>query len=274
MKKITIESTSKNQMLLSILKKVEEALNSYDLINKFDPNFAITISNQNDKSRIIILRVSRSAFYDNENLYRYYLHLCVGINPTTAEGRISTYNIIDFYDDYVAREIYALTEKALPYTEGDKIRITIVYNETGIRTTWFKYTEDDEELNSVEKFVDTVVMELVKIISDQCPAISIFFEYELRDGVKSKMKDNDPIILNIQKSEVVSKSYIISGSIPSTRYNTGRDLASYSCCYKDLRSLLVQYLTPIFSLRKVLLFDEHMEVTYMVRSIDQYKIIL
>ena len=273
MKRITIEAKSKDQMLLSVMKKAEQAMIDYDLKN-FDPNFAIKIFNKNDQSRTIILRVSRSAIYDNKDAYRYFLHLCVGINEGTSDERVSTYDIMDYYDDYVNRSIYSLANEVLPYNDRDEIEIDVLCNEKYMKTTWFEYTEDDHELDSVEVFVDTVVMGLVNILSDARPAVSIFFEYELRGGVKTKVTDVDGIFMNIQKSESAPNTYIVDGNIPSARFDNGRDVSSYPCCYKDLRSLLIQYLSQLFDLRKVLLFDEHMNVSYFMRSIEQSKIII
>lgn len=271
MKKITIEAKSKAQMLLGVMKKAEDAMINYDL-KKFDPNFAIKIFNENDHSRILILRVSRSPLYNDPDIYRYFLHLCVGVDENTAKERITTYDIMDYYDDYVNRAVYDLADKVLPYKEGDKIRINVCCNEPGVKTTWFKYTEDDEELNSVEIFVDTVVMGLVNLLSDARPSASIFFEYELRDGVKTKIGDNDVIFMNIQKSESTPNTYIIDGNMPSTRYNNGRDVTAHPCPYKHLRTMAIKYLAQLFDLRKALFFDEHMTVTYFLRSISQAKI--
>ena len=273
MKKITIETKSKTQMVLGVMKKVEQAFIDYDL-NKFDPNFSIKIFNEKDESRVIILRITRSALYDDEDLYRYFLHLCVGVNEGTTNERVSTYDIMDYYDDYVNRKICDLVDQALPYDDGDTIKINILCNEPGVKNTWFDFTEDDEELDSVETFVDSVVIGLVNILSDSCPSVSIFFEYELRNGVKSKMDDNDAIFLTIQKSEINANSFIVGGSMPSSNFDGGRDFTHYPCCHKDLRGLLIRYLGQLFKLRKTLLFDEHMKVTYFVRSIEQYKITL
>lgn len=275
MKKIKLKAKDKHTMICGILKKVKENLDGYDKVNKFDPNFAIRIYNEKDDTYSIVIRVSRSKHWCqiNNPEYNYFIHLCVGSYENIGKPSTSTYKIIRYDENYLD-PLYDLLSDMLLYDEGDDICICILANEVTFKSNWFSYTEDDHELDSADAFINVLIKIVDDMICDQCPSVSIFFEYELHDGIKITNNDENAIFMTIQLSDAVPGSYYIGGSMPSAKFDNGRDYSTYVAVYKDLKPVLKQYLKEVFSLRKVLCFDEHMKASVFIRDIEQYKIVI
>ena len=148
-----------------------------------------------------------------------------------------------------------------------------VYNEKTYRTIKYVVTEDDPDLSSMDTFIDNCIIYMIdNYITENNPTLHLYFEYELRNGIKMTINEKDFIYVNIQKLD--EYYYAIYGRLPSARFDNGRDYSTYHIHYDQMKEFLLQYLKQLFVLKDAMFYDEHMKVSIVMRSVHQYKIVL
>ena len=140
-----------------------------------------------------------------------------------------------------------------------------VYNEKTYRTIKYVVTEDDPDLSSMDTLIDNY-------ITENNPTLHLYFEYELRNGIKMTINEKDFIYVNIQKLD--EYFYAIYGRLPSARFDNGRDYSTYHIHHDQMKEFLLEYLKQLFVLKDAMFYDEHMKVSIVMRSVHQYKIVL
>lgn len=148
-----------------------------------------------------------------------------------------------------------------------------VYNEKSYGTIKYVVTEDDPDLSSMDTFIDNCIIYMIdNYITENNPTLHLYFEYELRNGIKMTINEKDFIYVNIQKLD--EHFYAIYGRLPSARFDNGRDYSTYHIHHDQMKEFLLEYLKQLFVLKDAMFYDEHMKVSIVMRSVHQYKIVL
>ena len=278
MKKITLHSDTKEKLVDGVVAKIKEALKEYlddnDIDNNFNPNYAIAVhSKDRNIDCSFIIRVSRGGDPNDGLGVSYFVHLCYGFEED--EQRLNTVNIIKYKkhgdQTYLWRQILENVDCGLYI--GCHDAVIEVYNEKTYRTIKYVVTEDDPELSSIDTFIDNCIIDIIdNYITENNPTLYLYFEYELRNGIKMTINDKDFIYVDIQKLN--EHSYAIYGSLPSARFDNGRDYSAYHIHYDQMKEFLLQYLKQLFVLKDAMFYDEHMKVSIVMRSVNQYKIVI
>lgn len=279
MKKITLDSDTKEKLVNGVVAKIKEVLKEYldddDIDKNFNPNYAIKV---HAKDRAIdhsfIIRVSRGGDPKNGFGITYFVHLSYGFEED-GEKTLNTVDIIKYnrYGDqtYLWRQILEHADCGLYM--GCHDAVIEVYNEKNYSTIKYVLTEDDPELSSIDMFIDECIMYMIdNYITENNPTLHLYFEYELRNGIKMTINEKDFIYVNIQKLD--GDYYVVYGRIPSIISDNGRDYSTCHIHYDQMREFLRQYLKQLFILKNAMFYDEHMRVSIVMRSIHQYKIVL
>lgn len=274
MKKITIKSKTEEDLVKGAVAKISTILDDYmhECIENetFDENFSIKVFNKDNPQRSIILRIGRglSSF---EYPVNFFVHICIA-NEAEGEQFLNTMDIIRYQfgnTKYLLEQIH----KALSFylrSKSIEFAIELQHNEKNAGS--IKYVVRDNQLSSKEKFIDDVIMTAIDdYLGDNNPMMCVFFEYELHNGVTSKVGDKDDIFMNIYK--LPDGGWLISGCMPSSRSDSGRDYSSYYSDYANLKKILSMYLKSVFALKDAMFFDETMKVSVLFRSIEQYQIV-
>lgn len=279
MKKITLHSDTKEKLVNGVVAKIKEVLKEYldddDIDNNFNPNYAITVhSKDRNIDYSFIIRVSRGGDPNDGLGVSYFVHLSYGFEED-EQRTLNTVNIIKYnkHDDqtYLWRQILENVDCGLYM--GCHDAVIEVYNEKTYRTIKYVVTEDDPELSSIDTFIDNCIIDMIdNYITENNPTLHLYFEYELRNGIKMTINEKDFIYVNIQKLD--EYYYAIYGRLPSARFDNGRDYSTYHIHYDQMKEFLLQYLKQLFNLRNAMFYDEHMKVSIVMRSVHQYKIVL
>ena len=279
MKKITLHSDTKEKLVNGVVAKIKEVLKEYldddDIDNNFNPNYAITVhSKDRGIDHSFIIRVSRGGDPKNGFSISYFVHLCYGFEED-EERTLNTVDIIKYkrYGDqtYLWRQILEHADCGLYM--GCHDAVIEVYNEKTYGTIKYVVTEDDPELSSIDTFIDNCIIYMIdNYITENNPILHLYFEYELRNGIKMTINEKDFIYVNIQKLD--DYYYAIYGRLPSARFDNGRDYSTYHIHYDQMKEFLLQYLKQLFVLKDAMFYDEHMKVSIVMRSVHQYKIVL
>lgn len=279
MKKITLHSDTKEKLVNGVVAKIKEVLKEYldddDIDNNFNPNYAITVhSKDRNIDYSFIIRVSRGGDPKNGFSVVYFVHLCYGFEED-EEKTLHTVDIIKYnkYGDqtYLWRQILENADCGLYM--GCQDAVIEVYNEKSYGTIKYVVTEDDPDLSSIDTFIDNCIIYMIdNYITENNPTLHLYFEYELRNGIKMTINEKDFIYVNIQKLD--EYYYAIYGRLPSARFDNGRDYSTYHIHYDQMKEFLLQYLKQLFVLKDAMFYDEHMKVSIVMRSVHQYKIVL
>lgn len=279
MKKITLHSDTKEKLVNGVVAKIKEVLKEYldddDIDNNFNPNYAITVhSKDRNIDYSFIIRVSRGGDPNDGLGVSYFVHLSYGFEED-EQRTLNTINIIKYnkHDDqtYLWRQILENVDCGLYM--GCHDAVIEVYNEKTYRTIKYVVTEDDPELSSIDTFIDNCIIDMIdNYITENNPTLHLYFEYELRNGIKMTINEKDFIYVNIQKLD--EYYYAIYGRLPSARFDNGRDYSTYHIHYDQMKEFLLQYLKQLFVLKDAMFYDEHMKVSIVMRSVHQYKIVL
>lgn len=275
MKKITIKSKNSNELTETTVTKILSILNEYlhecaEKAEAYDENFSIKVYSKPD-SESIIIRVGRSKAYIPEVFNdNFFVHICHG-DESDANQFLETVDIIRYQFNDTMYLMNRLHNAILSLTcfKIDKLTLQVQHNEKYAGS--IKYIVKDNKLSSKEKFINGALMTAINNLEDNDPILCVFFEYELRNGVKSSFGDKDSIFMNIYK--LPDGGWLISGSMPSAKFDSGRDYSSYYSDYENLKQILSMYLKPIFALKNAMLFDETMKVSFLFRTIEQYQIV-
>lgn len=279
MKKITLHSDTKEKLVNGVVAKIKEVLKEYldddNIDNNFNPNYAITVhSKDRNIDYSFIIRVSRGGDPNDGLGVSYFVHLSYGFEED-EQRTLNTVNIIKYnkHDDqtYLWRQILENVDCGLYM--GCHDAVIEVYNEKTYRTIKYVVTEDDPELSSIDTFIDNCIIDMIdNYITENNPTLHLYFEYELRNGIKMTINEKDFIYVNIQKLD--EYYYAIYGRLPSARFDNGRDYSTYHIHYDQMKEFLLQYLKQLFVLKDAMFYDEHMKVSIVMRSVHQYKIVL
>lgn len=279
MKKITLHSDTKEKLVNGVVAKIKEVLKEYldddDIDNNFNPNYAITVhSKDRNIDYSFIIRVSRGGDPNDGLGVSYFVHLSYGFEED-EQRTLNTVNIIKYnkHDDqtYLWRQILENVDCGLYM--GCHDAVIEVYNEKTYRTIKYVVTEDDPDLSSMDTFIDNCIIYMIdNYITENNPTLHLYFEYELRNGIKMTINEKDFIYVNIQKLD--EYYYAIYGRLPSARFDNGRDYSTYHIHYDQMKEFLLQYLKQLFVLKDAMFYDEHMKVSIVMRSVHQYKIVL
>lgn len=279
MKKITLHSDTKEKLVNGVVAKIKEVLKDYldddDIDNNFNPNYAITVhSKDRNIDYSFIIRVSRGGDPNDGLGVSYFVHLSYGFEED-EQRTLNTVNIIKYnkHDDqtYLWRQILENVDCGLYM--GCHDAVIEVYNEKTYRTIKYVVTEDDPDLSSMDTFIDNCIIYMIdNYITENNPTLHLYFEYELRNGIKMTINEKDFIYVNIQKLD--EYYYAIYGRLPSARFDNGRDYSTYHIHYDQMKEFLLQYLKQLFVLKDAMFYDEHMKVSIVMRSVHQYKIVL
>lgn len=279
MKKITLHSDTKEKLVNGVVAKIKEVLKDYldddDIDKNFNPNYAIKVhSKDRGIDNSFIIRVSRGGDPKNGFSVVYFVHLCYGFEED-EEKTLHTVDIIKYnkYGDqtYLWRQILENADCGLYM--GCHDAVIEVYNEKSYGTIKYVVTEDDPDLSSIDTFIDNCIIYMIdNYITENNPTLHLYFEYELRNGIKMTINEKDFIYINIQKLD--EYYYAIYGRLPSARFDNGRDYSTYHIHYDQMKEFLLQYLKQLFVLKDAMFYDEHMKVSIVMRSVHQYKIVL
>lgn len=279
MKKITLHSDTKEKLVNGVVAKIKEVLKEYldddDIDNNFNPNYAITIhSKDRNIDYSFIIRVSRGGDPNDGLGVSYFVHLSYGFEED-EQRTLNTVNIIKYNkhgdQTYLWRQILENVDCGLYM--GCHDAVIEVYNEKTYRTIKYVVTEDDPELSSIDTFIDNCIIDMIdNYITENNPTLHLYFEYELRNGIKMTINEKDFIYVNIQKLD--DHYYAIYGRLPSARFDSGRDYSTYHIHHDQMKDFLLEYLKQLFNLRNAMFYDEHMKVSIVMRSVHQYKIVL
>lgn len=279
MKKITLHSDTKEKLVDGVVAKIKEVLKEYldddDIDNNFNPNYAITVhSKDRNIDYSFIIRVSRGGDPNDGLGVSYFVHLSYGFEED-EQRTLSTVNIIKYNkhgdQTYLWRQILENVDCGLYM--GCHDAVIEVYNEKTYRTIKYVVTEDDPDLSSIDTFIDNCIIYMIdNYITENNPTLHLYFEYELRNGIKMTINEKDFIYVNIQKLD--EYYYAIYGRLPSARFDNGRDYSTYHIHYDQMKEFLLQYLKQLFILKDAMFYDEHMKASIVMRSVHQYKIVL
>ena len=279
MKKITLHSDTKEKLVDGVVAKIKEVLKEYldndDIDNNFNPNYSITVhSKDRNIDYSFIIRVSRGGDPKDGLGVSYFIHLSYGFEED-EQRTLSTVDIIKYNkhgdQTYLWRRILENVDCGLYM--GCHDAVIEVYNEKTYRTIKYVVTEDDPELSSIDAFIDNCVIYMIdNYITENNPTLHLYFEYELRNGIKMTINEKDFIYANIQKLD--EQYYAIYGRLPSARFDNGRDYSTYHIHYDQMKEFLLQYLKQLFVLKDAMFYDEHMKVSIVMRSVHQYKIVI